>query len=39
MKKSGTHEMEIDLKNIPAGVYFCVLKTNKGIQTKKIVKL
>jgi len=39
MKKPGTHEMEIDLNDLPAGVYFCVLKTNNGIQTKKIVKL
>jgi len=38
-KLPGTFEMEIDLRDIPAGVYFCVLKTNKRIQTKKIIKL
>lgn len=37
--EAGTHEMEIDLCDVPAGIYFCVLKTNQGIQTKKIVKL
>ena len=39
IKTSGIYEMEIDLRDIPDGVYFCVLKTSKGIQTKKIVKL
>jgi hypothetical protein len=24
---------------LPAGVYFCVLKTNEGVQTKKMIKL
>ncbi len=38
-KKPGTYEMEIDLSDIPVGVYFCVLKTTKGIQTRKIIKL
>lgn len=38
----GTYEIQIDLRNIPAGVYFCVLKTNDpnfSEQTKKIIKL
>ena len=34
-----TYEMEIDLSDIPAGVYFCVFKTSEGIQTKKMIKL
>jgi len=40
-KIPGTYEVEIDLSSIPAGVYFCVLKTNPedSGQTKKIVKL
>ena len=37
--KPGNHEMEIDFSDLPAGIYFCVLKTNEKIQTKKIVKL
>jgi len=37
-KLPGTYEMEVDLSDIPVGVYFCVLKTSEGIQTKKIVK-
>ena len=39
IKKLGTYKMEIDLSELPAGVYFCVLKTNFGVQMKKIVKL
>ena len=39
IRKPGTYEMEIDLSDIPAGVYFCVLRTNEGVQTRKIVKL
>lgn len=35
----GINELKIDLRDIPAGVYFGVLKTNNGIQTKKIIKL
>jgi len=33
------HQLIIDAKELPAGIYFCVLKTNYGIQTKKIIKL
>ncbi len=39
IRTPGTYEMEIDLNDIPVGIYFCTLKTNKGIQTKKIIKL
>jgi len=35
----GTYEKEIDLSDLKLGIYFCVLKTNSGIQTKKIIKL
>jgi len=35
----GIHEIEIDLSDLLTGIYFCVLRTNKGIQTKKIIKL
>jgi hypothetical protein len=38
-EKSGIHELEIDLSDLPAGVYFCAFKTDNGIQTKKIIKL
>lgn len=37
-RSPGTYEMEIDLSDIPAGVYFCVLKTNQGILNRKIIK-
>lgn len=39
MKMPGTYEMEVDLSDLPKGIYFCVLKTSEGIQTKKIIKL
>lgn len=39
VKIPGTYEMEIDLSDLPKGLYFCILKTNEGIQTKKIIKL
>jgi len=35
----GTYDMEIDLSDLPKGIYFCVLKTNAEIQTRKIIKL
>lgn len=40
-KASGTYAMEIDLSDIPAGIYFCTLKTNPAHAglTKKIIKL
>lgn len=38
-KVPGTYEMEVDLSDLPEGIYFCVLKTDNGIQTKKIIKL
>jgi len=38
-KLPGTYEMEIDLRDLKPGIYFCVLKTGEGIKTKKIVKL
>lgn len=31
--------MEIGLSDIPAGVYFCVLQTSGGIQTRKMIKI
>lgn len=39
IKKPGPYEMEIDLSDLPAGVYFCVLKTSERMKTKKIIKL
>jgi len=37
--KSGNHQIIWNTEGIPSGVYFCVLKTNEGVQTRKIVKL
>jgi hypothetical protein len=33
------YEITFDGSGLLPGVYFCVLKTNEGIQTKKIIKL
>jgi len=38
-KMPGTYDIKIDLSDIPAGIYFCELKTNGGKQTKKVIKL
>ncbi len=38
-KLPGTYKMEIDFSDLPKGIYFCVLKTREGIQTKKMIKL
>ncbi len=38
-KLPGIYEMEIDLSDLPKGIYFCILKTSDGIHTKKIIKL
>jgi len=39
VKNPGTHEMVVELRDLKPGIYFCVLKTNAGIQTKKLIKL
>jgi len=39
IKLKGKHKILFDGRELPDGVYFIVLKTEQGIQTKKIVKL
>ena len=39
VKPAGTYELEIDMGNLPAGVYFCTFQTGDGMQTTKIIKL
>jgi len=36
---SGKHEIEMDAGWLDNGIYFCVLKTNEGMQSQKIVKI
>ncbi len=36
---SGKQQVEWNTNGLPSGVYFCVLKTREGTQTKKIIKL
>lgn len=35
----GKHQFTWHAENLPAGVYYCVLKTNYGTQTTKMIKL
>jgi hypothetical protein len=37
--QKGIHKLNFDGSNLKPGIYFCVLKTNEGIQTKKIIKM
>ncbi len=38
VKSEGQHKMIFGSQNLPVGIYFCVFKTNEGIQTIKIIK-
>lgn len=38
-QQTGEHKIVISNLDLPAGVYFCVIKTNNGIHTRKIIKL
>ncbi|MDB4303895.1 T9SS type A sorting domain-containing protein [Desulfosarcina sp.] len=38
-QSQGRQEIIWNAENLPAGVYFCVLKTNKGMQSIKMIKL
>ncbi len=39
IQRKGENRVEFNTSGLSAGIYFCVLKTNQGIQTKKIIKL
>lgn len=36
--QSGTHQLKLQTHGLKSGIYFCTLRTNEGIQTKKIIK-
>ena len=38
-QQQGEQRIAFDGSKLKPGIYFCVLKTNEGIQTKKIIKL
>jgi CubicO group peptidase (beta-lactamase class C family) len=38
-RRQGEQKVVFNTSGLPAGVYFCVLKTNEGVQTKKMIKL
>jgi hypothetical protein len=38
-QQHGEQKVVFNTTALPAGVYFCVLKTNEGIQTKRMIKL
>ena len=35
----GKHQLNWNTDNLPAGVYYCVLKTDKGTRTTKMIKM
>jgi len=39
IKMPGNYELELDLSDLPAGVYFCTLITDSGVETVKLIKL
>jgi len=39
LPSEGRQVCQIKTNDLPAGIYFCVLKTKEGLQTKKIIKL
>jgi len=38
-QQQGEQRVVYNTTNLQAGIYFCVLKTNEGIQSKKMIKL
>jgi hypothetical protein len=38
-KQPGTYEVEFEVRTLPSGIYFCQLKADKFVQTKKMVLL
>ena len=36
-KSAGEYEIEFNGSNLPSGIYFCQLKANDFVQTKKLV--
>ena len=38
VKQQGKHEVIFEGRKLQPGVYFCVLKTNEGVQTRKMLK-
>jgi hypothetical protein len=36
---NGKHQIIWDAEGLPAGIYYCVLKTEYGTQTMKMIKL
>ena len=39
VKMPGEYEVEIDVSDVPSGVYFCTMKTDGGVVTVKMIKL
>jgi hypothetical protein len=39
LRKPGTYEMEIDLSDLPAGMYFVRLHLGNEVITRKLVKI
>ncbi len=39
VQQQGEQKVVFNTNGLPAGIYFCVIKTNQGIQTIKLIKL
>jgi len=39
IQQQGEQQLIFNTRNLPSGIYFCVLKTNNGKQTRRIIKL
>ena len=39
VQQQGEQKMVFETTRLKPGIYFCILKTNEGIQTKKMIKL
>ncbi|MEJ2593716.1 MAG: T9SS type A sorting domain-containing protein [bacterium] len=37
--QKGSHMLRLDMERFPSGIYQCVLKTEYGIQSKKLIKV
>ncbi len=37
LRQAGEHQLEVNIKNLPAGIYYCQLKTGQSVLTNKFV--
>lgn len=39
VQQQGEQRIDFNTTGLPEGIYFCVLKTNEGVKTNKMIKL